>query len=77
MECEREVWEDEKMKTIERDRGEMKKNHADPIYRKVIKLDRSRCVERCQEVSSFKMHELFIKELSRICQEVSIAKGSR
>ena len=39
LEYEREVWEDEKTKTIERDRGEMKKNHADPIYRKVIKLD--------------------------------------
>ena len=47
LECEREVWEDKKMKTIERDRGEMKKNRADPLYRKVIKLDRSRAIERC------------------------------
>ena len=39
LEREREVWEDEKMKTIERDRGEMKKN---------IKLDGSRGVERCR-----------------------------
>ena len=45
LECEREVWEDEKMKTIERDWGELKKNHADPIYKKVIKLDRLRGVE--------------------------------
>ena len=45
LECEREVWEDEKMKTIKRDRGEMKKNWANPIYRKVIKLDGSRGIE--------------------------------
>ena len=45
LEYEREVWEDEKMKTIERDRGEMKKNRTDPLYRKVIKLDRSRGVK--------------------------------
>ena len=44
LECEREVWEDEKTKTIEIDRGEMKKNHTDPLY-KVIKLDKSRGVE--------------------------------
>ena len=31
LEYEREVWEDEKMKTIERDRGEMKKIRTDPI----------------------------------------------
>ena len=31
LECEREVWEDEKTKTIERDWGEMKKIRADPI----------------------------------------------
>ena len=48
LECEREVWEDEKMKTIERDRGEMKKKRVDPIYRKVIKLDGLRGVERCR-----------------------------
>ena len=45
LEYEREVWEDEKMKTIERDWGELKKNHADPIYKKVIKLNRLRGVE--------------------------------
>ena len=45
LEYEREVWEDEKMKTIKRDRGEMKKNRTDPLYRKVIKLDRSRGVK--------------------------------
>ena len=45
LEYEREVWEDEKMKTIKRDRGEMKKNWANPIYRKVIKLDGSRGIE--------------------------------
>ena len=45
LECEREVWEDKKTKTIERDRGEMKKNRADPLYRKVIKFNRSRGVE--------------------------------
>ena len=33
------------MKTIERDRGEMKKNRIDPLYRKVIKLDRSKGIE--------------------------------
>ena len=45
LECEREVWEDEKTKTIARDRGEMKKNCAYPLYRKAIKLDGSRGVE--------------------------------
>ena len=48
LEYEREVWEDEKTKTIERDRGEMKKKCVDPIYRKVIKLDGLRGVERCR-----------------------------
>ena len=45
LKCEREVQEGEKMKTIKRDRGEMKKNWANPIYRKVIKLDGSRGIE--------------------------------
>ena len=39
------VWEMKRLKTIERDRGEMKKNRVDPLYRKVIKLDRSRGVK--------------------------------
>ena len=33
-------------------------------------------IERCQEVSSFKTCELSIEELSRICREVSTAKGA-
>ena len=44
-EREESVWEVKRLKTIERDRGEMKKNCVDPLYRKVIKLDRSRGVE--------------------------------
>ena len=44
-EREESVWEVKRLKTIERDRGEMKKNRVDPLYRKVIKLDRSRGVE--------------------------------
>ena len=39
------VWEVKRLKIIERDRGEMKKNRANPLYRKVIKLDRSRGVK--------------------------------
>ena len=34
-------------------------------------------IERCRNVSSFKTRELTIKELSRICREVSTAKGAR
>ena len=33
LEWERKVWGGEKTKTIERDRGEMKKNCVDPLYR--------------------------------------------
>ena len=39
----------EKTNSIERDRGEVKKNHAKPLYRKVINLNKSRGVERCQD----------------------------
>ena len=39
------VWEAKRLKTIERDQGEMKKNRANPLNRKIIKLDRSRGVE--------------------------------
>ena len=45
LECEREVLGDEETKTIERDRGEMKKNRVDPLYRKFKNLDRSKGVE--------------------------------
>ena len=34
-------------------------------------------IERCQEVLSFKTCELSVEELSRICREVSTAKGAR
>ena len=39
------VWEVKRLKTIERDRGEMKKNRTEPLYRKVINLNRSRGVK--------------------------------
>ena len=60
LEFKREVWEVKKTKTIERDRGEMKKIRADPIYRKVINLDRSRSVERCRDLKC-------VKKLSKSC----------
>ena len=49
-----------RLKTIERDRGEMKKNRAEPLYRKVINLDRSGGVERCQDLKR-------VKKLSKSC----------
>ena len=39
------VWEVKRLKSIERDRGEMKKNHTEALYRNFINLDRSRGVE--------------------------------
>ena len=44
-EREESVQEVKRLKTIERDRGEMKKNRVEPLYRKVINLDRSRGVK--------------------------------
>ena len=49
-----------RLKTIERDRGEMKKNHVEPLYRKVINLDRSKGVERCRDLKR-------VKKLSKGC----------
>ena len=65
------VWEVKRLKTIERDRGEMKKNLADPSYRKVIKLDRSRGVDdgkntylyRIQNICNRKFTDLFHSQL--------------
>ena len=37
----------EKIDSVKRDRGEVKKNDVEPLYRKFIKLDKSRGVERC------------------------------
>ena len=54
------VWErreclgGEKTDSIERDRGEVKRNRADPLYRKTIKLDRLKGVERCQDLKCMK-----------------------
>ena len=48
------VWEGKKLKTIEKDRGEMKKNRTEPLYRKVINLNRSRGVERCLDLKCVK-----------------------
>ena len=41
----REYLEGEKIDSVDRDQGEMKKNRAKPLYRKVINLDKSRGVE--------------------------------
>ena len=40
-----------------------------------IEIHNSWEIERCREVSRFKTRESAVKELSRICREVSIAKG--
>ena len=44
------VWEVKRLKTIERDRGEVRKNRTKALYRNFINLDRLRCVERCQDL---------------------------
>ena len=44
-EREESVWGVKKLKTIEKDRGEMKKNRTEPLYRKFINLNRSRGVK--------------------------------
>ena len=62
LECEREVLGAEEMKTIVRDRGEMKKNSVDPLYRKFINLDRSRGVKRYRGLKS-------VKKLPKSCPE--------
>ena len=59
-EREESVWGVKKLKTIEKDRGEMKKNRTKSSYRKVINLNRSRGVERCLDLKR-------VKKLSKSC----------
>ena len=42
------VWEVKRLKAIERDRGEVRKNRAEALYRNFINLDKLRGIERCQ-----------------------------
>ena len=51
-----------------------KRNVVRTLYVEVLV---SRQIERCRELSRIKTHELVVEELSRICWEVSTAKGSR
>ena len=67
LEWERKDWGDEETKTVERDRGEMKKNRVVTIYRHICNLT-------YQQVSKIKICQ---KELSSSYREVSIAKGAR
>ena len=43
----------------------------------IYKNHKAQQIERCREVSRFKTHEKAIEGLSRICREVSTAKGCR
>ena len=70
--------EGEKMKTIERDRGEMKKNRAEALHRNFINLDKSRSIERCRALKR-------VRKLSKSCpgsierrphQRISMDQGS-
>ena len=47
-EREESVWEVKRLKAIERDRGEVRKNRAEALYRNFINLDKLRGIERCQ-----------------------------
>ena len=47
-EREESVWEVKRLKAIERDRGEVRKNRAKALYRNFINLDKLRGIERCQ-----------------------------
>ena len=47
-EREESVWEVKRLKAIERDRGEVRKNRSEALYRNFINLDKLRGIERCQ-----------------------------
>ena len=47
-EREESVWEVKRLKAIERDRGEVRKNRAEALYRNFINLDKLRGIKRCQ-----------------------------
>ena len=47
-EREESVWEVKRLKAIERDRGEVRKNRTEALYRNFINLDKLRGIERCQ-----------------------------
>ena len=76
-EREESVWEVKRLKTIERDRGEIKKNHAEPLYRKVINLDRSRGVERCQDLKRVKKLSKNCSGFVERCPQLEDLDGSR
>ena len=46
-EREESVWEVKRLKAIERDRGEVRKNRSEALYRNFINLDKLRGIERC------------------------------
>ena len=44
------VWEVKRLRAIERDQGEVRKNRTEALYRNFINLNKSRCVKRCQDL---------------------------
>ena len=80
LECKREVW------SVRERFGKMRRQkllrEIEEKWRKFTwtlykEKHKARWIERFWEVSSFKMCELSVEELSRICREVSTAKGAR
>ena len=83
LEWERDVLEGEKSREIKRDRAKWGLNHADPIYRSLVILDKSRGIKRCWalkgstdaaiEQVSLGVHSQkearWIEELSRSCRD--------
>ena len=83
LEWERDVLEGEKSREIKRDRVKWGLNHADPIYRSLVILNKSRGIERCRalkgstdaaiEQVSLGVHSKkearWIEELSRSCRD--------
>ena len=67
----------EKTDSIERDRGEVKRNRADPLYRKTIKLNRLKGVERCQDLKCMKKLSKGCPGSVERCPQQNDVDGSR
>ena len=83
LEWERDVLEGEKSREIKRDRVKWGLNHANPIYRSLVILNKSRGIERCRALKGStdaaiehvslgvhsKKEARWIEELSRSCRD--------
>ena len=78
-----EVWErrkclgGEKIDSVKKDQGEVRRNHADPLHRKTIKLDRLKGVERVRDLKSVKRLSKSCPRFIKRCPQLEDLDGSR